>query len=75
MRETRGISSFRAWARAGAGTADSRLCAHHNSLLALALNEMGQNAERVGNLTITSEMLASLLNGGTSGPDGGLSAG
>jgi SPFH domain / Band 7 family len=33
------------------------------ALLALALNELGQNAEKVGNLTITSEMLASLLNG------------
>jgi hypothetical protein len=33
------------------------------ALLALALEEMGRNAERVGNLTITSEMLASLLNG------------
>jgi hypothetical protein len=33
------------------------------SILALALNEMGQNADRVGNLTITSEVLASLLNG------------
>lgn len=32
-------------------------------LLALALAEMGKNADRVGNLTITSEMLASLLNG------------
>ena len=33
------------------------------ALLALALNEMGQNAGKVGNLTITSEILASLLNG------------
>jgi hypothetical protein len=33
------------------------------SILALALNEMGQNADRLGNLTITSEVLASLLNG------------
>jgi hypothetical protein len=33
------------------------------SVLALALNEMGSNADRIGNLTITSEMLASLLNG------------
>ncbi len=32
-------------------------------LLALAMHEMGENAGRVGNLTITSEMLASLLNG------------
>lgn len=32
-------------------------------LLALALNEMGENAGRVGNLTITSEILASILNG------------
>ncbi|HEY3329045.1 MAG TPA: SPFH domain-containing protein [Capsulimonadaceae bacterium] len=35
-------------------------------LLALALKEMGANAERVGNLTITSEILASLLNDKTS---------
>jgi regulator of protease activity HflC (stomatin/prohibitin superfamily) len=34
------------------------------SILALALNEMGTNAARIGNLTITSEMLAALLNGG-----------
>jgi regulator of protease activity HflC (stomatin/prohibitin superfamily) len=33
------------------------------AVLALALEEMGRNAEKVGNLTITSEMLASLLNG------------
>jgi regulator of protease activity HflC (stomatin/prohibitin superfamily) len=33
------------------------------TLLAMALKEMGQNAAKVGNLTITSEMLASLLNG------------
>jgi hypothetical protein len=33
------------------------------SILALALNELGQNAGQIGNLTITSEILASLLNG------------
>jgi hypothetical protein len=33
------------------------------AVLALALNELGANAERIGNLTITSEMLASLLDG------------
>jgi hypothetical protein len=33
------------------------------SVLALALNELGANAERIGNLTITSEILASLLDG------------
>lgn len=33
------------------------------SLLAIAMKELGENAGRVGNLTITSEMLASLLNG------------
>jgi len=32
-------------------------------LLALALRDLGQNARKVGNLTITSEMMASLLNG------------
>ncbi len=31
-------------------------------LVAAALKEMVQKAEKVGNLTITSEMLASLLN-------------
>lgn len=31
------------------------------AILALALNELGQNADRIGNLTITSEMLASIL--------------
>jgi hypothetical protein len=34
-------------------------------LLALALNELGQNAGQIGNLTITSEILATLLNGRT----------
>ncbi|HVK03200.1 MAG TPA: SPFH domain-containing protein [Armatimonadaceae bacterium] len=33
------------------------------STLALALRDMGQNADKVGNLTITSEILASLMNG------------
>jgi SPFH domain / Band 7 family len=33
-------------------------------VLALALNELGQNAGRIGNLTVTSEVLAGLLNGG-----------
>ncbi|MDB5351572.1 MAG: hypothetical protein JWN86_2819 [Planctomycetota bacterium] len=37
------------------------------SILALAMNELGQNAGRVGNLTITSEMLSSLLNGTSDG--------
>jgi regulator of protease activity HflC (stomatin/prohibitin superfamily) len=32
------------------------------TLLAIALRELGQNAGKVGNLTITSEMFASLLN-------------
>lgn len=32
------------------------------SVLALALNELGQNAAQIGNLTITSEILASVLN-------------
>lgn len=33
------------------------------TLLAVAMKEMGQNAGQIGNLTITSEILASLLNG------------
>jgi hypothetical protein len=33
------------------------------AILSLALNEMGQNAGQIGNLTITSEILSSLLNG------------
>jgi len=33
------------------------------TILALAMRELGRNAERVGNLTITSEVLASLLGG------------
>jgi regulator of protease activity HflC (stomatin/prohibitin superfamily) len=33
------------------------------SIVALAMNELGQNAARVGNLTITTELLASLLDG------------
>lgn len=32
------------------------------TILALAMKELGQNADRVGNLTITSEILAALLN-------------
>lgn len=32
------------------------------AILALAMKELGQNAGRVGNLTITSEMLSTLLN-------------
>jgi regulator of protease activity HflC (stomatin/prohibitin superfamily) len=32
------------------------------TLLAVALRDLGQNANKVGNLTITTEMLASLLN-------------
>ena len=31
-------------------------------VLALAMKELGENAHRVGNLTITSEILAALLN-------------
>jgi len=33
------------------------------ALLALGLRELGQNAGKVGNLTITTEMLSALLNG------------
>jgi regulator of protease activity HflC (stomatin/prohibitin superfamily) len=33
-----------------------------SAILALAMKELGENAGRVGNLTITSEMLAALLN-------------
>jgi hypothetical protein len=33
------------------------------TVLAVAMKELGANAERVGHLTITSEVLASLLNG------------
>lgn len=33
------------------------------SILALAMNEFGQKAEHISNLTITTEMLSSLLNG------------
>ena len=32
------------------------------AILALAMKELGHNAERVGNLTITSEVMAALLN-------------
>ncbi|MBV9469200.1 MAG: SPFH domain-containing protein [Abitibacteriaceae bacterium] len=32
------------------------------AILALAMKELGQNADRIGNLTITSEILAALLN-------------
>jgi regulator of protease activity HflC (stomatin/prohibitin superfamily) len=40
------------------------------ALLALALDQIGRNAERVGNLTITSEVLASLLNTAAPETDG-----
>lgn len=33
------------------------------AVLALAMEELGRNAQRVGNLTITTEMLSSILNG------------
>jgi len=32
-------------------------------ILSLAMSDLGQHAERIGNLTITSEILAALLNG------------
>jgi hypothetical protein len=41
------------------------------AVLALALNELGANAERIGNLTITSEILASLLDGRASSSEDG----
>lgn len=34
------------------------------TVLAMAMKELGQNAGRIGNLTITTEVLAGLLNGG-----------
>jgi regulator of protease activity HflC (stomatin/prohibitin superfamily) len=37
------------------------------ALLAMALEQMGRNAEKVGNLTITTEVLSSLLNVPASG--------
>jgi regulator of protease activity HflC (stomatin/prohibitin superfamily) len=40
------------------------------TILALALKEMGENAGQIGNLTITSEILASLLEGRNSRPAG-----
>jgi SPFH domain / Band 7 family len=49
------------------GAIDSR------KVLALAMNDLGRNAARIGNLTITSEVLAALLNGqgvaGSTHPD------
>jgi hypothetical protein len=40
------------------------------AIMALAMKEFGQNAERIGNLTITSEILAALLNGAPGTFDG-----
>jgi regulator of protease activity HflC (stomatin/prohibitin superfamily) len=40
------------------------------TLMAMALREMGQNAEKIGQLTITSEILSSLLNGPADGANG-----
>ncbi len=41
------------------------------SILAIALNELGRNAGQIGNLTITTEMLSSLLNGQGGASPGG----
>ena len=40
------------------------------TILALSLKELGENAQKVGNLTITSEILAALLDGRRNGTDG-----
>lgn len=45
------------------------------ALLALSLNEIGRNADKIGNLTITSEILGSILNGKLPGGEGGPSPG
>jgi len=39
------------------------------AIMALAMQEFGQNAGRIGNLTITSEILAALLNVDPSAPN------
>lgn len=39
------------------------------SILALGFKEMGQNAEKIGSLTITSEILAALLDGNAQKPN------
>lgn len=51
-------------ARARARQLELDVYARHDprSLLAVALGELGQNAGQIGHLTITSEILASLLN-------------
>jgi regulator of protease activity HflC (stomatin/prohibitin superfamily) len=38
-----------------------------STLLALGVKEMGENAEKIGNLTLTSEILAALINARTPG--------
>jgi hypothetical protein len=38
--------------------------------LALSLRDMAQNARKIGNLTITSEILAALFNNGSSSGNG-----
>jgi len=49
-----------------ARAAEMELAVYHTfeprAILALAMKELGHNAERVGNLTITSEVMAALLN-------------
>jgi len=44
------------------------------SIMALAMQEFGQNAGRIGNLTITSEILAALLNVDPAGGSNSLAA-
>lgn len=65
------VADFKAQARertaqAEAKSADLQLAVYRTleprALLAYALHELGANAERVGNLTITTELLAGLLN-------------
>ncbi len=43
--------------------------ASRETRIRMAMEELGRNASKVGNLTITSEMLASLLNGTGNGQD------
>jgi regulator of protease activity HflC (stomatin/prohibitin superfamily) len=59
-------------AAAEARAAQQQLAVYQNldprSLLAYALHELGSNAGKVGQLTVTTELLAGLLNGRANGP-------
>jgi regulator of protease activity HflC (stomatin/prohibitin superfamily) len=72
LREAENAATARAVAAAAEADAERKALAVYAdlappTLLAHAMRRLADNAGRIGNLTITSEMLASLLNGGGGG--------